>query len=460
MKKIKYVGIVGILIAFVASITITYNINKIENTNDKNATIQNEFIISSKENNIVNVICKRTDGIKTIKLPNGNIVNANGKTILSIDQLVEENKEYVYEITDGNDIVTEESFITPKTHIEITRNDINVQLETVQNDILANLITNKIATNFVNIGTGEQNYIDTQETDMEEVFQNWASFGDGIWSYNTSTKVVMNSKNSTCFTGYYNPYGAYNDIEFSFNAKTTDSDDDMIGAMARFNRTYFGSSRGYLYTSYLFLLDAHDSNKGVGNGAYNGLSKVQRKEFLGWGGTMDDLELLSVNSNLKWTRNKWENYKMIVKGDKIEAYKNNVLIASATDTSISSGTYGFVAMSQAYTYFKDIVIYTNKEYTLTEIINKITWDKDSTNIVVNLNDSKETVLSNNNCINAFNDNNINYLAVTAESNKQDVETFLQKIDGRGLWTDSTDYDDYIDNINQYLIDKLRLNILK
>ncbi|MNV71336.1 hypothetical protein D3C71_1643490 [compost metagenome] len=114
---------------------------------------------------------------------------------------------------------------------------------------------NKIATNFIKLGYGEQGYVNSEQQDMGTVFSSWGSFGDGTWSYNSSTKTISNSKNSSYFTGYYYPGGNYTDINLSFDAMTTDSDDDMIGAMIKF------STASSKYTSYLYLLDRHDNGR-------------------------------------------------------------------------------------------------------------------------------------------------------------------------------------------------------
>ena len=309
----------------------------------------------------------------------------------------------------------------------------------MRDDITKQLNNNKIATNFVNIIIGERSSIDSETTDMSVVFNSWNSFGDGIWSYDSSTKMMRNSKNSNYFTGYYAPNENYTDIELNFNAKTTDSDDDMIGAMIRFNDN---SSK---YTSYLFLLDRHDNGGGINNGAYNGLNKIENKSF-----SLSSITKLSVNSSLRWIRNTWQNYKLIAKGDKIETYIDNKLVASATDSSISSGTYGFLSFSQANTYFKDITIKTLKEYKLLEVLNKVNWTNDDINVVINLNNSSEPAIQTNELVDLFNNNNIYYLGVTTEDNKQEIAEFLNKINDRGKGIYSTDYDTYVQKITQFL----------
>lgn len=178
-----------------------------------------------------------------------------GKTQVSVDYKVEKDKQYIFVLRDQNDSVSYPSFVTPSSHIELTQNNTNVDLATLKASINSQLLANKVATNFINIAFGEQSYINTEQQDMGTIFSSWGSFGDGSWSYNSSTKIITNSKNSSYFTGYYNPSGTFTDIELSFDAMTSDADDDMIGAMIRFNQASTN------YSSYLLLFDRHDAGR-------------------------------------------------------------------------------------------------------------------------------------------------------------------------------------------------------
>lgn len=438
--KKKIIIFIIIILFLILSIMIPTFIRKTD-IKRKKTEVQKEFYIESEENDKVLLVFKNIDGIKQIVYPNGDVLYVNGRNKIALDYSVQKKQTYTFELQDVNDNIYYESFITPTANVAIIRKDVNVTLEDMKDDITKQLNNNKIATNFVNIIIGERSSIDSETTDMSVVFNSWNSFGDGIWSYNSSAKMIRNSKNSEYFTGYYAPNEDYTDIELSFNAKTTDGDDDMIGAMIRFNDN---SSK---YTSYLFLLDGHDYNGGVINGAYNGLNKIQNKSLTN---SLSPITKLSVNSSLRWIRNTWQNYKLIAKGNKIETYIDNKLVASATDSSISSGTYGFLSFSQANTYFKDITIKTLKEYNLLEVLNKVNWTNDDINVVVNLNNSSEPAIQTNELVDLFNNNNIYYLGVTKEDNQQEITEFLSKINDRGKGIDSTDYDTYVQEITQFL----------
>lgn len=295
------------------------------------------------------------------------------------------------------------------------------------------------------MGIGEQSSVSTQTQDIAQIFNNWKSFGDGTWGYDTTNKWIYNTKNSSYFTGYYNPDGNYDSIELSFEAKTTDGDDDMIGSMIRFN-----ADSSSTYSSYLFLLDRHDNGGGIGNGAYNGITKLNNNSFV-----QGNLTKLSVNPNIIWTRNTWQSYKFTAKGSTIEAYLDGTKVASTTDTSITSGSYGFVSYSQAYTYFRNITVTTLKTNTLAELVNSKTWQTEQINIVINYNNSLETLLQDTSCVDLFINNNIHYIGVGNDTNKSEIEQFIINIGNNGTFTQSSNIENATTEISDYIAQALK-----
>ena len=143
-------------------------------------------------------------------------------------------------------------------------------------------------------------------------------------------------------------------------------------------------------------------------------------------------------------------YESIVKGNKIEAYIDDELVSEVTDDSISSGSYGFLTYSQSDTYFKDFKIKTNKAKTLDEVLSSIDWKQDELNVVININNSTESSLSSQNCIDFFNKNNLSYIGITSSESKENVEQFLSNINNNGLWIDNSDQTNYINESVSYL----------
>jgi len=442
MKKTIIITSIAIIVILILLI-LTNNIEKIsDGIVDNNKLLESDsFTISSPEKNKILVTISRENGIDKIEYPNGFVVNGRGKNKIGINFEVESEKEYTFKTIDSNGNETYDTFITPIVHIELTKNDVDVNLEDQRQNIVNQLLTRNIATNFMEFGTGSQSSINTQTQNVQTIFNTWKSFGDGNWGYNTSNKWIYNTKNSEQVTGYYDPNGNYDSIELSFQARTTDSDDDLMGSMVRFTENGTG-----VYTSYFFSLDRHDTTgKGLWNGAINGITKLNNSTF-----TQANLSKLSVNPSLRWTRSTWQSYKFTAKGSKIEAYLDGKLVASAVDSSITSGSYGFMSYSQAYSYYRNITVTTITANTLEQVVASKTWDAEGINVVINYNNSTETILLDESCKQLFIDNNIHYIGVGNDDNKAEVDEFVAAIGNKGTFTQSSDIENATTDIGAYI----------
>lgn len=444
--KNKIIIIFAIIIILVTILVMILALNNVISINKKIKAENQLFfeegltLSSSKDNKVLVTICKE-NGIDKIEYPNGFSINCNGRNVVAINYEVEIPQEYIFKTTDINGNVTYDSFWAPNVNIQITKKDIALNLENLKQTVQEQLLSKNIATNFVDFGLGEQNSINSATQDVATIFNKWKSFGDGKWGYNASNKWIYNTYNSTKLTGFYDPESNYETIELSFEARTTDSDDDMIGSAIRFTQ-----NATEVYTSYLFLLDRHDSSgKGINNGEFNGITKLNNKSF-----SYANMEKLSVNPSLRWTRSKWQSYKFTAKGSKIEAYLDGQLVASAIDDSITTGSFGFVSYSQAYSYFRNIVVTTTKSYTLAELLANKIWDAERENVVVNINNSIEELLKQEEGIWLFNENNIHYIGVGNEVNKEEIEQFITNIGDKGTFTESSDMDNAIVEIVEYI----------
>lgn len=217
-----------------------------------------DFSIKDNEDNTVNIIFSRENGISKVVYPTGFEIKCNNKYRVSIDFKVEPNKEYIFKLIDSTGEETEESFITPEANIQLTKGDLNISLDDIVTNIRAKINEKNIATNFIKMAIGENEVKDSTTTNVAQIFTDWKSFGDGNWGYDTYNNYIYNTKNSYYMTGYYDPNGNYENIELEFEAITNDRDDDMIGSMVRFNEL-----KENKYSSYLFLLDRHDNGGGV-----------------------------------------------------------------------------------------------------------------------------------------------------------------------------------------------------
>lgn len=181
-------------------------------------------------------------------------------------------------------------------------------------------------------------------------------------------------------------------------------------------------------------------------GAFNGINKIVNNQLYDLG----YVTRLSCNPNNRWTRNRWQKYKFVAKGSTISAYLDGNLISQVTDTSISSGTVGFVSYSQAYNYFRNITIITTRLRALGEIINNVEWDSNEHNVIINVNNEIDSDLSEADVTNIMNTNKIYYFALGNEGNKEQIEQFLQNINNRGKYLESTDLETSAKEIANYL----------
>lgn len=267
MKKLKIIVIIIIVLMISLIILLKLNIgenavfSRIISTTKQDEEVNlivDDFAIKDNEDNFVNIIFSRENGITKIIYPNGFEITCNNKKKVSVDFPVESNKEYIFKVIDSNESQTEETFITPTANIQLTKGNLNITLDDIVTEIRKEFNSKNIATNFIKMAIGENESKDSTTTNVSTIFSNWKSFGDGNWGYNTSNNWIYNTKNSNYMTGFYDPDGNYENIELEFEAMTTDSDDDMIGSMVRFND--LGDNK---YSSYLFLLDRHDNGGGI-----------------------------------------------------------------------------------------------------------------------------------------------------------------------------------------------------
>ena len=227
--------------------------------------------------------------------------------------------------------------------------------------------------------------------------QNWygtsSKTDTKIQDYAKGDYVIVETVNTTEWTGYYYQYKdpetgkyvipQYKYTELDFDMTSTDGDDDVLGAMIRFNPQGFNSTTGAnngKFTGYFMLLDNHANtgtsgtgsggSSGYNNGNSNGIwTSNGTSEFstacTNWSGSGSCKKLVG-NRKYWWTRKKWQHYKFIADGSSLKVYRweynangkytigsGSTLLFSTTNTSYATGTYGFWTESQAYAQFKN-----------------------------------------------------------------------------------------------------------
>lgn len=345
----------------------------------------------------------------------------------------------------GNEVIIKREIAIkaelPKVKLIIRNTDTNMDIEKMKQDIKNKLAKDNISAGFMDLALGGEEIVQSNGEDAQTIFNTWGRVGyTGRWYYDANSKSIINSENTDNYTGfYYSKKMDYNEIELEYTNTTTDSDDDIMGSMIRFNRNSNGT-----VTTYLFALDRHDNGGGISNGAYNGLLKITGKSFA------HGNAVVLQRINRVWKRNEWTKYKIIAKENNIKVYIDDELVIDYTDNSapILEGSYGFFSYSQAYSKYKDIKGKGLRYYSLKEAIEITDWDKE-TNCIININNDKEEDLTDEVAL-KLNENKTHYIGVTLEEHKQEIDEFLPKILNRGMYVNSTDYEKMVDNIVEYV----------
>ena len=329
---------------------------------------------------------KYKDIIKTIKVVNKiypvlEIENytTSGKTIKIKYKYVGDGK--VTSITTSNEAIASLSYDLGEETIEMTANSIGSVQLTIKAESGVNYSSAELIKT-VNFGS----VIDSNSTAFQSALETWGTIGtatDANWygsmtdGYNSNgVYTIIETVNTNNFTGYYfrekDENGnyvtpKYKDIALEFEMTSTDSDDDAMGVMIRFNPS---TTKNY-WSGYMLLLDKHDNPDGIGNGAYNGLWRANNKQFSYNGLTSSSK--LTVNSRVVWSRNNWQKYRVQVSDNKLTVWRwelnsagsypmdNAHKIFEYTDKSsskIKEGSYGFWCYSQAYAQFRNFTAMT------------------------------------------------------------------------------------------------------
>lgn len=346
----------------------------------------------------------------------------------------------------GNEVIIQKKIPIkaemPKVNLIFRNAVMEADINAMKQNIKDELAKHNISAGLMEIALGGEEVIQSNKDDAQTIFNTWGRVGyTGRWYYDDSSKSIINSENTNNFTGfYYAKRMDYDEIELEFNNMSTDSDDDMMGCMIRFNRNSNGT-----VTTYLFALDKHDNGGGINYGAYNGLLKITGRSF-----AFGNVTLLQ-RVNRVWSRNTWTNYKITAKDNNIKVYMDGQLVIDYTDNEspILSGSYGFFSYSQAYSMYKDIKGKGLKYYSLSEAIDITQWDKD-TNCIININNETEEGLTDE-VANKLQANNIHYIGVTTEEHKQEVNEFLPKNMNKGTYVNSADYEQAAKDVVAYVM---------
>ncbi|SFR65026.1 OmpL47-type beta-barrel domain-containing protein [Anaeromicropila populeti] len=339
--------------------------------------------------------------------------------------------------------------IKPKVDIKLAVGDTAVNIDSFKEDLYAELQRRGINTTNFNIMTTQQTTVSTEMEDAADIFNKWGRIGwTGQWSFDSVEKVIKNAENTDNFTGFYYPNNfSYRDIDFTYYNNTTNADDDVMGAMIKFNRNADGT-----VTTYVFSLDRGDNGGGVqtqyGGG---GLYKIVNKPF-----EYTTVTLLQEVSAV-WERNSWTRYHLVAKGNNIKVYQNEELLIDYTDNNnpIITGSYGFFSFSQPDAMYKDVTIVCENTQTLGEVLDTTVWSDNSARFIINLNDTLEEDLSDAGkraaMVTKTKAAGAHYIGWGTSVNQQQSLQFISENNKNGIFVDNGNYAASVIEIADYII---------
>ena len=332
-----------------------------------------------------------------------------------------------------------------KLEIVLSKNDSNMDVTNFKDDIYTELENQGVSKDRVIFHDAQRDVVSTEQSDVSTIFNSWGRAGyTGKWSYNASTGIIVNAENTDNLTGFYNNNNfEYQDITLSYDNTSTDSDDDAMGGMVRFNKNSDGT-----YSSYVFLIDQGGT---IGTGLY----KLQNASFI-----VNNLKTCQKVSK-RWVRNTLTNYKIEAKGNNIKVYIDGTLIIDYKDTNnpIYKGSYGFFSYSQAQSMFKNIQIESVSYKTFKNVLSNTTFDAKKIHAIINIADKNEDEFSNNSTKGEILSKTINqgvsYIVLGTDANKEQSKEIIKENDNKGIFIDNTNYNEAIKNTATYIVKLLK-----
>ena len=336
----------------------------------------------------------------------------------------------------------------PSVDIKLAVGETSVDVDHLKDDLTEELKSRGINMSGINLVTAEEKVVSTEMADAEQVFKQWGRVGwTGQWVYDSSNKTIINRENTDNFTGFYNPVSFdYRHIDFSYSNAAFDGDDDIMGAMVRFN-----INPDKTVTSYVFLLDKGD------NGGYTplenkgGLYKIVNGEF-NW---QSVTQLVQVSN--KWSRYSYTDYRILADGNNIQVYqgKNKIIDYTDINNPIKTGSYGFFSYSQPNASFRNIKIVSENTLTFPEVMNNAQWNDNSLHYLINLTDKKEAFMEDAQVkaeiLGTMKSKKIHYIGWGGTEIREDTERFVIENGGFGAYIDKDNYKQSLSNIVDYII---------
>lgn len=480
MASIILIALTILFILVVAFNVSTNSINSTSNNSQKlNIVNDTSLKLESKEENNVLLIFENDNGIKKLVAPNGLELSAYGSKKVALDYKIEKNTtEYKFETTNMNNEISYNTFIAPSSHIELTKLNFDIELETARDDIRKNLNDNLIASNFIDLNLGDLDNLVSGSVNLREAINSWKTIGAPTWSVTSDGSQIFSyvpggqTYPNWWGTGLINNNEKALDIN-SFKMQFTLAQSGQLNEGVCFfvTENSDGSLNGYFfnvnshkscygnpnyYECRLWKFEHYTLNQSFSSGINNNSHMWCYPVSSGYNvGQTSSYGSDSFTCLAKWHGSLTGKYNVEAGEGNIIIKLDDNIVANITDTTYTKGTYGFWGNNceqRDSMYLKDLSIKTFVISSLEEILNNTTWTANTNNVIINFSDSNEASLNDNTVVDKFKNLGIHYLAVSSQENKSSIEEFIQQIDNNGEFIDSSNYENYINAISNYLSD--------
>lgn len=439
-----------------------------------------KLALVSMENNNILLTFSSPIGLKTIECPNSTKIECNGRTKVAIDYQVEANQKYTFEITDNNNKRTSKTVNCPQSHIEIARQNFDIDMEATMERLTQNFYDNLIATNFITMNMGELNYMNSaQAINLQEAVSTWRTIGASTWRVTSDGKIYSSvpggqTKPNWWGTGLINPdekikqtYSFEMDFTLAQSGQlnegpcffvTVNPDNTLSGYFFNVNNHKACYGNPNYYKCCLWKFNHYNLDQSFSAGINDSTHMWCYPVSTGWnvGGT-SSYGNNSFTCLAAWNGSLNAQYHVEASDGHILITMNGNTVANVNDSTYTSGTYGFWGNNceqKDSMYLTNISFKSMNIYTLANLIRDTNWVPTTNNIVVNFSNMAETSISDQSVIDLFVYNDIHYVSIGNEDNKEATETFISNINNNGQWINSSDYETYMTSVENYLVDLL------
>ncbi|PLS19526.1 hypothetical protein CVD28_03670 [Bacillus sp. M6-12] len=352
--------------------------------------------------------------------------------------------------------------------VVLTVGNTSVEASNFEADLKAKLQEKGVNPNIVSISAIKTNNMSAQDTFNWQVYDH-LNYREPYGSVHRSKHIAVSGKDIT-FYGYTKP--AYKDFVFmpdntpskkifTFDVQETKTDwHTLEGAGFLFNtKIVNGRMDGYVVlfgqsNIFLYEITGVDANT-FHNEASRVLSNASYSKRIG---TFTKPKTSNHTLRIEATPEKvdmWDNGQKIINNFTLPTVRGNGFGPMA-----SYGSHGCSSLS--YITFKNLLMQTVEVKNFKDIIRQPSWRDNAERFVVNLDDQRVSDFDNASAsgeiLTRLMNEEISYVAMGTDTNKQQALDFIQRNDGNGAFVDNRNYADSIEKVANYVVQKLQEDV--